>query len=69
MTNKEYVAAREVLIPEAILHAKQVAGPRPTGERRSTRDRNEIREAWNNTYNKAFHDKMTELCKQGGLIR
>lgn len=60
MTNKQYVEARNSLIPEAEAHANAVAGEKPQGE--------PLYPVWAEQWNRVFHCKMNELAKAQGLV-
>lgn len=63
MTDKQYEAARNKLIPEAKEHADKIAGPRP----RKGVNKNDGQKRCN-TWNLAFHTKMNTLARENGLI-
>lgn len=64
MDNKEYVQRREALVPRAAAFADKQVGPRPPKDKANdTEDRK-----WGFRWNKIFHGKMEELCKEAGLI-
>lgn len=54
MTDVNYCAERNKLIPEAEAHAHGVAGPRPPG----------CGDEWAAVWNKAFFRKMDELWRE-----
>lgn len=58
----DYEEQRNLLIPEAETFANKEAGRRPGGVQP------ELKEAWNNRWNKLFHGKMDELARRGGLM-
>ncbi len=51
MQNCDYVAQRDALIPRAVRHANKAAGANPATSA--------ARDSWN----RAFHGKMTELAR------
>lgn len=62
MTNKEYSALRDLLIPKAKQYADSVA-PKP-----KIGCKNAVRDTWVDAWNLAFHEKMNELAKERGLM-
>jgi len=55
MTDKEYEAARNALIPKALAKADKVAGKRPKDKKQH--------EEWANEWNRVYHETMNKLWR------
>lgn len=67
MMDKEYVTARDQLIPRAVEAAYTAAGDRPTYIKHSKKNE-AMMEAWVNKWNQVYHSTMNILARDAGLI-